>query len=89
MFFVRDPVDDDVADAVIARLRGVDGAGWFDDPDGEPRTTGGYVRCADPAEGEALLDAARAVSRDHEVTVEVQWREASIAHISGGLWRDV
>jgi len=90
VFFVRDPVDDALAGAVAAAVRAVQGAGWFDDPgadDGAERTTGGYLRCADPegAPAAALLAAAHALSAEHDVTVEVQWREVPVAHIAGGV----
>ena len=92
VFFVRDPVDDALAEAVVDRVRSCPGAGWFDDPDaatpGE-RTTGGYVRCGAPGEriGQALLDAARDVSAAHRLVVEVQWREAVVGHLDAGIWR--
>ena len=90
VFYVRDPVDDALADAVTGRVRALAGAGWFDDPGAATpaeRTTGGYVRCADPdgPAARALLAVAEAVSADHAVTVEVQWREVPIAHIAGGV----
>ena len=90
VFFVRDPVDDALADAVVGRLRAVSGAGWFDDPgadSGAERTTGGYVRAA-PSEptGAALLDAARDLSASHGVAVEVQWREEAVGQLVGGRW---
>ena len=90
VFFVVDPVDDALAEAVTERVRAVPGAGWFDDPGaasaGE-RTTGGYVRCARPEEpaAEALLAAARDVSAHLAVEVEVQWREEPVARIVGGV----
>ena len=90
VFFVRDPVDDALAEAVTGRVQAVPGAGWFDDPGAatqDERTTGGYVRCTGPEEpvAEALLDAARAVSADLTVEVEVQWREEPVARIVGGV----
>jgi hypothetical protein len=92
VFFVRDPVDDALADAILARVRAVPGAGWFDDPGAASpaeRTTGGYVKVAAP-EGEVaagLLAAAREVSAEHGVTVEVHWREEVYARIERGAWR--
>jgi hypothetical protein len=91
VFFVRDPVDDELADADVDRLRGLAGAGWFDDPGAATaaeRTTGGYVRCAEPsgAAAAALLDVARAVSADHGVAVEVQWREEPVGRLERGRW---
>ena len=92
VFFARDPVDDALADAILARVRACEGAGWFDDPgaaSAAERTTGGYVRVADPEEpaGRALIDTARAVSADHAVLVEVQWREAVLGVLEAGRWR--
>ena len=90
VFFVRDPVDDGLAEAIVGRLRGVDGAGWFDDPGAESaavRTTGGYVRAAPSSPvGVALLDAAREVSETHGVAVEVQWREEVVGLARAGRW---
>lgn len=92
VFFVAGPVDDDLAEAVVARVRTCPGAGWFDDADaaspGE-RTTGGYVRVSDPEtpDGRGLLDIARRLSGDHALLVEVQWREAVIGHLDRGVWR--
>ena len=86
MFFVRDPVDDALAEAVVGRLRGVAGAGWFDDP-GDERTTGGYVRAAPSSPGGlALLEVAREVSESHGVAVEVQWREEIVGLVRAGRW---
>ena len=91
VFFVRDPVDDALADAILARLRSCPGAGWFDDPAAASpaeRTTGGYVRAADVEDAacHALLDVARTVSADHALLVEVQWREALLGHYASGGW---
>lgn len=92
VFFARDPVDDELADAILERVRGCADAGWFDDPGADSaaeRTTGGYVR-ADDVEAPAckeLLDAARAVSADHAVLVEVQWREEPLGVLERGEWR--
>ena len=92
VFFARDPVDDDLADAILARVRGCSGAGWFDDPGAESaaeRTTGGYVRCGDVEDAAAreLLDVARAVSADHAILVEVQFREEPLGVLERGDWR--
>jgi hypothetical protein len=92
VFFVTDPVDDDLAAAIRKRVRATDGAGWFDDPDAATpaaRTAGGYVRVGAPEEerGQALLTAARDVSALHGVTVEVQWREEVLGRIESGDWR--
>jgi nucleotide-binding universal stress UspA family protein len=92
VFFSRDPVDDALAEAIISRVRTVAGAGWFDDPAAASeaeRTTGGYVRTADPEgpRATALLDAAREVSETHGIAVEIQWREAIVGWIERGRWR--
>lgn len=92
VFFVRDPVDDALADAILARLRSCPGAGWFDDPAAATpaeRTTGGYVRAGDVEDAacHALLDVARAVSADHALLVEVQWREEQLGVLESGAWR--
>ncbi len=92
VFFVADPVDDDLAAVVRKRVRATAGAGWFDDADAATpaeRTAGGYVRVAAPEDelGQALLTAARDVSALHGVRVEVQWREEVVGHIEGGEWR--
>jgi hypothetical protein len=92
VFFVADPVDDDLAAAVRKRVRATAGAGWFDDSDAATpaeRTAGGYVRVGAPEDelGQALLQAASDVSSLHGVVVEVQWREEIVGHIEGGTWR--
>ena len=92
VFFARDPVDDELADAILERVRGCAEAGWFDDPGADSpaeRTTGGYVRGDDveAAVCKELLDVARAVSADHDVLVEVQWREEPLGVLERGDWR--
>jgi len=87
--FSRDPVDDALADAILARVREVGDAGWFDDPGADTpaeRTTGGYVRTDDPdaPHAVALVDAACALSAEHGCTFEVQFQEVAIAHVSEG-----
>jgi hypothetical protein len=97
VFFVRDAVDDALAEAVVARVRALagerswDGAapGWFDDPDApgaHVRTTGGYLRVEDLAgdEATAFLGAARAVSAEQDVVIEVQFRERALGRFAGG-----
>lgn len=91
--FSRDPVDDALADAILARVRTVGDAGWFDDPGADTpaeRTTGGYVRTDDPEapHAVALVDAACALSVEHGCTFEVQFREVAIAHVAEGERRD-
>jgi hypothetical protein len=92
VFFARDPVDDALADEILARVRARPGVGWFDDPGAESpaeRTTGGYMRVGDPDEpaGRALVETARAVSSELGLTVELQWREEAIGHCERGTWR--
>ena len=92
VFFAASPVDDALADAILARVRSCPEAGWFDDPaaaSAAERTTGGYVRVAAPEEphGQELLAAAREVSAAHGIVVEVQWREEVLGHIEAGAWR--
>ena len=92
VFFARDPVDDALAEAIVDRVRGCSGAGWFDDPGAASpaeRTTGGYVRANDVADPVAcaLLEAARVVSADHAIVVEVQWREELLGVLDAGVWR--
>ncbi len=92
VFFVRDPVDDALAGAVLAGVRDVAGAGGFDDPaapSAAERTTGGFVRVGDPdgPEGRALLALATRLSAEHDVAVEVQWREEVLGRFDAGSWR--
>ncbi len=91
VFFVRDPVDDALARAVLDAVRSVEGAGGFDDPaapSAAERTTGGFVRVGDPGEpaGEALLTLAARLSAEHAVAVEVQWREEVLGRLDAGAW---
>jgi hypothetical protein len=91
VFFAAGPVGDALADAIRDRVRAAPGAGWFDDPAGSAaeRTTGGYVRVDTPEDeaGRDLLAAARDVSAEHGVVVEVQWREQVVGHMEAGVWR--
>ena len=91
---------DDLLGAVVARERLQAGAhlggiaddrtapGWFDDPDAPSpkRTTGGYVRVEDLAgpDAAAVLAAARRLSAELEIVVEVQWRERCLGEITAG-----
>ncbi len=98
-FFSRDPVDDLVAEQIARTVRSLAGArawgcpapGWFDDPDAPAaeRTCGGYVRVDDLAGGEAaaVLAAARRLSAELEIVVEVQWRERPLGEIAAGAPR--
>ena len=92
VFFARDPVDDALAGAIVDRVRACPGAGWFDDPSAATpaeRTTGGYVRARDVDEPVArgLFEAARVVSAEHAILVEVQWREEALGLLEAGTWR--
>ena len=99
VFFSRDPVDDELADAIVAAVRAAASGrawscpapGWFDDPDAPDaeRTTGGYVRVEDLAgdDAAALLVAARRLSAELEIVVEVQWRERVLGQIAAGAPR--
>jgi hypothetical protein len=92
VFFARDPVDDALAGAIVDRVRGCSGAGWFDDAGAATpaeRTTGGYVRARDVEEPHAreLLQVARLLSADHAILVEVQWREELLGLLESGTWR--
>ena len=99
VFFSRDPVDDDLADAIVASVRATASGrawagpapGWFDDPDAPDaeRTTGGYLRVEDLAgdDAAALLAAARRLSAELEIVVEVQWRERVLGQIAAGAPR--
>ena len=96
VFFSRDPVDDELADAIVASVRAAVAArtwagrapGWFDDPDAPDaeRTTGGYVHVEDLAgeDAAALLGAARRLSAELEIVVEVQFRERVLGAITAG-----
>ena len=99
VFFSRDPVDDMLADEIARTVRSLAGArawscpapGWFDDPDAPPdqRTCGGYVRVDDLAGGDAaeVLAAAKRLSAQLEIVVEVQWRERPLGEIASGAPR--
>ena len=99
VFFSRDPVDDELAEGIVTAVRSIAGArvwgcpapGWFDDPDAEPaeRTCGGYVRVDDLAspDATAVLEAARKLSAELEVVLEVQWRERPLGELAAGAPR--
>ena len=99
VFFSRDPVDDELAQAIVAAVRALAarrawaGAapGWVDDPDAPDaeRTCGGYVRVDDLAGGDAaaLLSGAQRLSAELEIVVEVQWRERPLGEIASGAPR--
>ena len=97
VFFSRDPVDDALAAEITARVRRLAGArawscpppGWFDDPDcatPEERTCGAYLKVDDlaGADAAALLEAARALSAELEVRVEVQYAERPLGQFAPG-----
>ena len=97
VFFVRDEVDDDIAGAVCGAVRSLASSrawpgtapGWFDDPDAPQaadRTTGCYLRVEDLASDEAaaVLAAARQLSAELEIVLEVQWRERTLGELRAG-----
>jgi hypothetical protein len=100
VFFVTDPVDDDLAEQVRARVRMLAGSrawrdqppGFFDDPEpapGSPRTTGGFLRIeADTADGDdarAFCAALQAFSGEFAIDVELQWREKVLGRVRAGV----
>jgi hypothetical protein len=99
VFFVVDPVDDDLAGHIRSRVRMLAGSrawrdqpGFFDDPapaPDSPRTTGGYLRVeAAPADGDdarAFCTAVQAFSSEFAVDVELQWREAVLGRVRAGV----
>jgi hypothetical protein len=100
VFFVADPVDDDLAEQVRGRMRMLAGScewrdqppGFFDDPEpapDSPRTTGGFLRIeADTADGDdarAFCAAMQAFSSEFAVDVELQWRERILGRVRGGV----
>ncbi len=99
VFFVTDPVDDELAGHVQTRVRALagsrawrNGPGFFDDPAPDPdspRTTGGYLRVETaPADGDdvrAFCAAVQALSADFRVDVELQWREAILGRVRAGV----
>lgn len=100
VFFVTDPVDDELASALRDRLRARSGAwawagtppGWFDDPAAEHagvRTTGAYLRVEeregpDRDDVSAMWDWVLAASAEMMVTFEVQWREVPMGRVREG-----
>ena len=97
VFYARDPVDDDLAESIVGRVRVLAGArvwgcpapGWFDDPDAPQdvhRTTGGYLLVEDLASDEAasVLAAARQLSAELGICLEVQWRERPLGELRSG-----
>jgi hypothetical protein len=100
VFFVADPVDDALAAEIRARVRALSGSrgwrdhppGYFDDPEpaaGSPRTTGAYLRVesgtADGDDARAFCAAVQAFSSEFDVDVELQWREAVLGRVRGGV----
>jgi len=86
--FVADPATDDHADALRALARGLDGAGFFDDPVGdEQRTVGAYARVDSLADelAQALLGHAGELSGRLMVRIEVQFDEAILGHLESGV----
>ncbi|HET6505523.1 MAG TPA: hypothetical protein VFG42_01925 [Baekduia sp.] len=85
VLFVADAATDGHADALRAAARRVEGAGFFDDPDGgEIRTVGTYVRAREVVEGLALLREVAAISAALGVRFEVQHAEAILGLLVEG-----
>ena len=87
VLFVADEADDGHADALRETARGLEGAGFFDDPDlGGQRTTGTYL------ETETLEDpvALELIARVSELSaalacrIEVQHREVILGRLIAG-----
>ena len=100
VFFVTDPVDDELAEHVRARVQMLAGSrGWRDRPPGyfdepepapeSPRTTGGFLRVedatADGDDARAFCAAIQAFSAEFGVDVELQWREVVLGRVRGGV----
>jgi hypothetical protein len=91
VFYCGDPVDDELAAEITRRVRGVTAgrAGWFDEPDAASaaeRTCGGYLQTEDLAadEATALLEVARALSAELELTVAVEFNERPLGQFAPG-----
>jgi hypothetical protein len=91
VFYCGDPVDDELAEEITRRVRGVAAgrAGWFDEPDAASpaeRTCGGYLRTEDLATPEAaeLLAVARALSAELELAVAVEFNERPLGQFAPG-----
>jgi hypothetical protein len=88
VLFVADPADDGHADALRELARGLEGAGFFDDPElGGERTTGTYLRTdtlEDPVALELIARVAE-LSLALAVRIEVQHREVILGHLESGL----
>lgn len=100
VFFVTSEVDDHLAEQVRTRTRMLAGArgwrdqppGFFDEPEpapGSPRTTGAFLRIeddhADGDDARAFCGAVQAFSGEFDVDVELQWREAVLGRVRGGV----
>ena len=87
VLFVADPADDGHADALRELARGLEGAGFFDDPElGGERTTGAFLRTETLGDPVALELIARVAELSGElgVRIEVQHREVILGHLVGG-----
>lgn len=87
VLFVADPADDGHADALRDAARAVDGAGFFDDPEGgAERTVGTYLKVETLREqrAQALIGWVSRVSEVLAVRIEVQFREEILGHLVAG-----
>jgi hypothetical protein len=87
VLFVADPADDGHADALRDAARGVEGAGFFDDPaGGAQRTVGAYVKVEGLGDerAQALIGWVAGVSEALAVRIEVQFHEHILGHLVDG-----
>jgi hypothetical protein len=87
VLFVADPAGDAHAAALREVARGLEGAGFFDDPElGGERTTGTYLRTEsleDPVALELIARCAE-LSGALGVRMEVQHHEVILGHLEAG-----
>jgi hypothetical protein len=84
VLFVADAAHDGHADALRDAARSVPDAGFIDDPGGEERTVGTYVRAPELQDGLALLAAVARISRELEARFEVQHAEEVLGYLVAG-----
>jgi hypothetical protein len=98
VFFVVDPVDDELASSLRALVHALADEhpwtdrppGWFDDPAARPsqRTAGAFLRVDGAAardDVEAMWATALAASATLDVSIEVQWREEILGQVRAGV----